>query len=370
MTDKIAVLPGDYIGPEIMAEGIKSLDAVSEISGHEFELIYADFGGCAYDKYGHPFPEETKQICDEADSILKGPVGGPKYDKIPDINLRPERGAILPLRKRYDTFAIYRPVRLPDSLEAASPLKKERLGKGVDILMIREGIGGIYFGKKVEPEENKIDENGEWYAMDECKYTESQVERIAKVAFIEAEKIDAPLHNIHKSNVLATSRFWNQIVERVHTKEFPNVELEHLLVDATATYLITDPSQFKVMLLENMQGDILTDEGGGILGSLGLMPSACIGPKKSYFEASHGSAPKLKGKGIANPYAMIGSVAFMLEKDFDMKEESDSIWNALFSVFGKGYKTQELDTSNTPSNKILSTKKFGDVVSENILCEA
>ncbi len=361
----IAVLYGDGIGPEIMAEGIKVLDAVARKHGHVFSYSRALFGGEAYDAYGHPFPDETKQICDVSNAILKGPIGGPKYDAIPDEILRPEAGALLPLRKRYDTFANFRPVRMHPALIGSSSLKPEVLGDGVNIMMIRELTGGIYFGEKVE---NGVNGQGVRYARDVCEYTEPQVERIARVAFAEAQRNGQPLVNVHKKNVLATSRFWNKIVERIHSDEFPDVELQSQLVDSVAFDLQKGPRKYHntVMLLENMMGDILTDQAGGILGSLGLMPTACVGTEKAYYEPAHGSAPSIAGKGEANPYAMIGSAAFMLDKSFGLKEESEEIWGALFGVFGAGYRTAELATGSTPKNMVVTTSQFGDLVAERI----
>ena len=372
---KLAILAGDGIGPEITKESLKVLDAVQKKFDIQFEYIEAAFGGAGYDKYGHPFAPETQKVCDQADAILKGPIGGPKYDQIEDVNLRPERGALLPLRKRYQTYANYRPVRLPLSLEDASPIKKERLGEGVDILMIRELVGGIYFGKKERGSksiETESGRNGETaneiaFALDVMEYNQAQIERIARLAFNEAKKKKAKLHNIHKQNVLQTSVFWNEVVDRIHQAEFSDVELEHMLVDNAAYQLVINPSQFSVMLLENMMGDILTDQAGGILGSLGLMPSACVGPEKAYYEPAHGSAPTIAGKNIANPYSMIGSVALMLEKSFNQTQAADAVWDALFSVFGDGFRTQELANVHTPENKVISTSDFGDRVVEKLL---
>jgi 3-isopropylmalate dehydrogenase len=358
----IAVLTGDGIGPEIMQEAIKVLNAVSEKYDHLFNLVSADFGAEAFFKHGHPFPEETKRVCDSADAILKGPIGldEKRTAEIP-VELRPEAGALLPLRRRYDTFANFRPVKLPKALLDSSPLKPRLLEQGIDIMMIRELVGGIYFGEKTEGTAT-----GMKYSRDLCEYTREQVERIAHVAFQEAERLNAKLTNVHKANVLATSRFWNSIVAEI-ALQYPAVKLESMLVDNVAFQLMINPAQFNgVMLLENMQGDILTDQAGGILGSLGLMPSACIGPKKAYFEPAHGSAPSIAGKNIANPYSMIGCIAFMLEKSFALNNEASIVWNALTSVFAEGYRTQELKTSSTPKEKIVSTLQFGSLVAERI----
>ena len=277
MKKTIAVLEGDGIGPEIVREAVKVLKAVEKKYDHTFVLNHTPFGAGAYFTDGSPFPEKTKVVCDKADLIVKGPVGLAVEDMhdIPQES-RPEIGAILPLRKRYDTFANFRPVRLPRSLASFSPLKPEIIGDGIDILMIRELVGGIYFGDKTEGTST-----GMKYAGDDCTYTEKQVRRIALVAFKEARKRGAKLTNIHKANVLATSRFWKEVVEDA-AKGFPDVPYQSTLVDNAAYQLVKDPTRFNgVMLLENMQGDILTDQAGGVIGSLGLMPSACIGPKKA-----------------------------------------------------------------------------------------
>ncbi|MDO8428746.1 MAG: 3-isopropylmalate dehydrogenase [Candidatus Diapherotrites archaeon] len=362
MKKTIAVLEGDGIGPEIMAETIKVLNTIQNKYGHEFEFIFGDFGGMGYDKQGSPFPESTKEICDTSDTILKGPIGSPKYDSIPDLNLRPERGGVLALRKRYNTFANLRPVRLPKELLSFSPLKQSVLGKEIDLMIVRELIGGIYFGKKEQGQK----ENGERFALDTMEYTETQVKQIARIAFQEARKQKTVLHNIHKSNVLECSIFWNEIVNEIQEKEFPDVQVGHMLVDNVAFQLVVNPSQFKVMLMENMMGDILSDQCGGILGSLGLMPSACIGPKKAYYEPAHGSAPAIAGKNIANPYSMIGSAALMLEYSFGLKTEAEEIWNALFQIMHAGYQTPDLIHNSNEKQKQISTNEFGTMIQKTI----
>jgi 3-isopropylmalate dehydrogenase len=354
---KIAVLEGDGIGPEITQEAIKILEFVGSRNKIKFELNPAPFGAAAYFSHGHPFPTETKKICDDADAILKGPIGLNHEDskKIP-IDLQPERGALLPLRKRYNTFANIRPVFLPHGLAHFSPLKPEIIGNGIDLIMIRELVGGLYFGTK----ETGINEDGKRFVSETLEYNEDQIKRIAKVAFDTARKRKKVLHNIHKSNVLKSSVLWNEIIEEIG-KDYPDIEVIPILVDAAATYLCLNPNQFDVMVMENMFGDILSDQGGGILGSLGLMPSACLGPDKAYYEPSHGSAPDIAGKGIANPYSMIGSVAMMLEMSFNMDEESKKVWQAMQSVFSKGFSTPDL--SKPESNlELISTEKFGDLV--------
>ena len=308
------------------------------------------------------FLKRTKEVCDKADLIIKGPVGlaVEEMHAIPQ-ELRPEIGAILPLRKRYDTFANFRPVRLPRSLASFSPLKPEIIGDGIDILMIRELVGGIYFGDKTEGSST-----GMKYARDDCTYTEEQVRRISLVALKEARKRGVKLTNIHKANVLATSRFWREVFEDA-AKEFPDVPCQSALVDSAAYQLVKNPTGFNgIMLLENMQGDILTDQAGGIIGSLGLMPSACIGPEKSYVEPAHGSAPDIAGTNMANPYSMIGCIAMLFDQCLGLREEAQDIWNALFRVFEEGFTTKELANGSHPQGKILRTTEFGDIVVEII----
>ena len=359
---KIALLEGDGIGPEIMAEAIKILRLVEIRNSITFELLPGAFGANAYFSHGHSFPDETKSLCDEADAILKGPIGLNHKDskKIP-VDMQPERGALLPLRRRYDTFANFRPVYLPKGIAHFSPLKPEIIGDGIDLIIIRELVGGLYFGNK----EVGTNDEGKRYVHETLEYDEDQIARIAKVAFDTAQKRKKVLHNIHKSNVLKSSVLWNEIVGEVGI-DYPDVKVEHILVDAAATYLCLNPRQFDVMVMENMFGDILSDQGGGILGSLGLMPSACVGPEKAYYEPSHGSAPDIAGEGIANPYSMIGSVAMMLEMSFNMTQEARNIWQAMQSVFAQGYSTADLSTPGSDI-KMIKTNEFGDLVAKELV---
>ena len=359
---KIALLEGDGIGPEIMAEAIKILRLVEIRNSITFELLPGAFGANAYFSHGHSFPDETKSLCDEADAILKGPIGLNHKDskKIP-VDMQPERGALLPLRRRYDTFANFRPVYLPKGIAHFSPLKPEIIGDGIDLIIIRELVGGLYFGNK----EVGTNDQGKRYVHETLEYDEDQIARIAKVAFDTAQKRKKVLHNIHKSNVLKSSVLWNEIVGEVGI-DYPDVKVEHILVDAAATYLCLNPRQFDVMVMENMFGDILSDQGGGILGSLGLMPSACVGPEKAYYEPSHGSAPDIAGEGIANPYSMIGSVAMMLEMSFNMTQEARNIWQAMQNVFAQGYSTADLLTPSS-NIKISKTNEFGDLVAKELV---
>ena len=359
---KIALLEGDGIGPEIMAEAIKILRLVEIRNSITFELLPGAFGANAYFSHGHSFPDETKSLCDEADAILKGPIGLNHKDskKIP-VDMQPERGALLPLRRRYDTFANFRPVYLPKGIAHFSPLKPEIIGDGIDLIIIRELVGGLYFGNK----EVGTNDQGKRYVHETLEYDEDQIARIAKVAFDTAQKRKKVLHNIHKSNVLKSSVLWNEIVGEVGI-DYPDVKVEHILVDAAATYLCLNPRQFDVMVMENMFGDILSDQGGGILGSLGLMPSACVGPEKAYYEPSHGSAPDIAGEGIANPYSMIGSVAMMWEMSFNMAHEARNIWQAMQNVFAQGYSTADLLTPGS-NIKMIKTNEFGDLVAKELV---
>lgn len=363
MEKMIAVLKGDGIGPETVKEGVKVLHAIEDKYGHKFKLEYAPFGASAFFSEGSCFPDKTKSVCDEAEAIIKGPVGLPvsEMNKIPQKD-RPEVAAILPIRERYDTYANFRPVYLNKTYAGISTLKDSVVGEGIDIMMIRELVGGIYFGEKIEGESVGME-----YSTDNCTYKRDDVVRIAHVAFKEARNKNKVLTNVHKANVLATSRFWRAIVEEV-AKEYPDVECRSMLVDNVAFQLVKNPRQFNgVMLLENMQGDIITDQAGGVLGSLGLMPSACVGPKKGYVEPAHGSAPDIAGKNIANPYSMIGSVAFMLEKFFDLKEEAGIIWNALKSILKEGFRTADIAGKDMYKGKLLSTTEFGDRAKEYVL---
>jgi 3-isopropylmalate dehydrogenase len=358
-TYKIALLDGDGIGPEIMGEAVKILKLVEERNDVTFDLVHTPFGASAWFETGSSYPDESKKVTDEADAILKGPIGlsHEESKKIP-VDEQPERGALLPMRRRYNTYANFRPVYLPKGLVHFSPLKPEVIGDGIDIMMIRELVGGLYFGNK----ETGINEDGRRYVNESLEYNEDQIKRIMKVAFKTAMKRKKVLHNIHKSNVLKSSVLWNEVMEEVHA-DFPEVEVVNILVDAAATYLCLNPGMFDTMVMENMFGDILSDQGGGILGSLGLMPSACVGDKKAYYEPSHGSAPDIAGKNIANPYSMIGSVAMMLDMSFGMEEESKRVWNAMQSVFADGFSTPDLSKEGSGVN-MISTSDFGSRVAQ------
>ena len=354
---RIALLAGDGIGPEITEQAVKILRFVERRNAVSFELMPVAFGAAAWFDTGQSFPDASRAVCDAADAILKGPVGlGVEASKKIPVDEQPERGAILPMRRRYDTFANFRPARLPAELAHFSPLRPEVVGDGIDFVIIRELVGGIYFGEK----ELGVNAKGLRYARETLDYDEFQIERIARVGFETAQARKKKLHSIHKSNVMKSSVLWREVVGEV-ARDFPEVEVEDVLVDAAATYLCLNPGQFDVLVMENLFGDILSDQAGGIIGSLGLMPSACIGPDKAYYEPSHGSAPDIAGKNIANPYSMIGSAAMMLEMSFGMKAEADNLWRAMQSVFADGYSTPDLSRPHAGIT-MVSTDEFGDRV--------
>ncbi len=358
----ICVMPGDGIGPEIMREGLKALKVIEDRNEVSFNIMQGAFGASAWFETGKSYPDETKKMCDKADAIIKGTIGlGHEQSKQIPLDQQPERGALLPMRRRYDTFANFRPVYLPSTLAHFSPLKPEIVGDGIDIMIIRELVGGIYFGEK----EVGVNDQGLRFVREVLEYDEFLIRRTVVIAFQTAMKRRKKLHNIHKSNVLKSSVLWTDIIGEV-AQDFPDVEVHHMLVDAAATALCLNPCQFDVMVMENMFGDILSDQAGGIIGSLGLMPSACIGPKKAYYEPSHGSAPDIAGKNIANPYSMIGSFAMMLDMSFNMPEEASNLWAAMESVFVNGFTTADLSKPNLAQTDagvtMVNTDEFGDHV--------
>ncbi|ROH99717.1 3-isopropylmalate dehydrogenase [Chryseobacterium daecheongense] len=300
---KIAVLPGDGIGPEVVHESIKILDAIAECFGYQFEFNYGLIGAEAIYKTGHPLPDETLEICKKSDAVLFGAIGDPTFDNNPDAKVRPEQG-LLKLRKELGLFANIRPLKTYSSLIEKSPLKKEII-EGTDIQIFRELVSGIYFGEKF------TDEDGQ-YAYDNCKYTREEIIPIVHMAFQEAQKRRKKLTLIDKANVLDTSRLWRKICKEI-AAEYPDVTLDFMFVDNAAMQLILNPKQFDVIVTENMFGDIISDEASVIGGSIGLLPSASIGEKNALFEPIHGSYPQAKGKGIANPVASILSTAMMLD---------------------------------------------------------
>jgi 3-isopropylmalate dehydrogenase len=334
MKKKVAVLPGDGIGQEIMEGALDVLKAVGDWFGHSFEIEKAHIGGDALDITGRPLPDETLKLCKESDAVLLGAVGGPKWDRVPR-HLRPEKG-LLAIRKELDLFANIRPVKAFESLLGASPLKKE-IVKDVDMVIVRELTGGLYFGKPSGREET----NGTT-AVDTLTYKKSEIERIVKKGFELAGKRKNKLTSVDKANVLESSRLWREVVDEMAPK-YPEVEVEHMLVDVAAMKLMYQPKQFDVMVTENMFGDILSDEASMITGSLGMLPSASLRSDSfGLYEPVHGSAPDIAGKGKANPLAMILSVALMLRHSFHLHEEAEMIEMAVQEVLNAGYRTGDL----------------------------
>lgn len=357
MIKKIAVIKGDGIGPEIINEGIKVLNKISDKYGYKFEYSFVDGGGIAIDNHNDPLPEITLKACLESDSILLGAVGGPKWDKNPS-ELRPERG-LLKLRKELGLFSNIRPSKIFPQLSDNSPLKKEIVDKGIDLVVVRELTGGVYFGKHT----TSINSSGLEEAIDEMPYNEEEIERVAKVAFELAKKRGKKVCSIDKANVLDTSKLWRKVVERI-SKSYPEIEFTNMLVDNAAMQLVKNPSQFDVILTENMFGDILSDEASMITGSIGLMPSSSLGySKRGVYEPIHGSAPDIAGKNIANPIGTILSVAMMLKYSFDMDQAAKDIENAVEKVLDKNYRT--LDIASETSIKVTCSQ-IGDLIVENI----
>jgi 3-isopropylmalate dehydrogenase len=348
MKAQIAVLGGDGIGPEVVAEGLRVLRAVAQAYGHEFSVTELPFGGVAIDSHGDPLPAETLAACLKADAVLLGAIGGPKWSA-PSAQVRPEQG-LLKIRKDLGLYANLRPVRLWPALVSASTLKPEVL-EGVDLVFVRELTGGIYFGEK------KRDANS---ASDLCTYTVTEIERITRVAGRLAQQRRRKVTSIDKSNVLETSRLWREVCERVMKAEFPDVALDHMLVDSAAMHLIRRPRDFDVLVTENMFGDILTDEASMLAGSLGLLPSASLGDgKRGLYEPIHGSAPDIAGKGIANPIGTIMSVAMLLRHSLGLNAEAEAVEKAVGGAIADGARTPDIATSG---GKVLSTREVGDAV--------
>lgn len=329
---KIVVLAGDGIGPEITTAAVEVLKKVGETFGHEFELDYKLLGGCAIDKFGVPLPDETVAACKASDGVLLGAVGGPKWDALP-ADVRPEKG-LLGIRKALGLFANLRPAVIYPELADASPLKKEVLERGVNVMVVRELIGGIYFGPRGTKEDGKT-------AYDTEIYSEDEVRRIAKVAFDLARGRRKKVTSVDKANVLVSSRLWRRVVEEVH-EDYPDVELSHIYVDNAAMQLVRDPSQFDVLLCPNMFGDILSDEASQITGSIGLLPSSSLGTEKAgLFEPIHGSAPDIAGKDIADPIATILAAAMLLD-NMGMGKEARAVENAVGAFLSDGWRTPDL----------------------------
>ncbi len=356
MEKKITVLSGDGIGPEIVREAIKVLDKICDKFGHKFDYTYVDIGGCSIDKFGVPITDEGMQKCKDADSVLLGAVGGPKWDNCPPA-IRPEK-ALLAVRKELGLFANLRPTKLFPQLADSSPLKASIVGNGIDLMIVRELTGGVYFG------ERKTEEvNGELVAIDYMPYSEHEIERIGRVAFESAMKRGKKLHSVDKANVLDTSRLWRKTMHRL-AAEYPEVEYNDILVDNTAMQLIKNPTQFDVIVTENMFGDILSDEASMLTGSIGMMPSASLSSGTlGMYEPIHGSAPDIAGQNLANPIGTILSAAMMLRYSFDMADEADAIEAAVNKALDDGYRTGDIMQENCTR---VGCKKMGDVIVNNI----
>lgn len=353
---QIAVLPGDGIGVEIVPQAVKALEAISEKYGHSFNFIQGLVGGAAYDAKGHPLPDETLELCERSDAVLLGAIGGPKWDNLP-VELRPEAGALLPLRKELALYANLRPCIVFPSLMHASTLKEEVL-QGVDILVIRELTGGLYFGEKSR--EKTADGQK---ATDVLTYSTYEIERIARFAFDAARQRQRKLCSVDKANVLESSRLWRETVMDL-AREYPDVEVTHMYVDNCSMQLIRNPRQFDVIVTENMFGDILTDEASMLTGSIGMLPSASIGGEVGLYEPAHGSAPDIAGQNKANPLATILSAALLLRYSLKLEKEAQTVEQAVQQVIDEGYRTPDLAE---PGKKILGTNEMGDLVAQTIL---
>ncbi|WP_419780044.1 3-isopropylmalate dehydrogenase [Maridesulfovibrio sp.] len=354
---KICVMPGDGIGPEIMEQGVKVLNVIGEKFGHKFETTEALIGGAAIDATGGPLPDETVKACKESDAVLLGAVGGPKWDTI-DPAIRPERG-LLGIRKELSLFANLRPAALFPQLKDACFLRPDIVENGIDIMVVRELTGGIYFG---EPRGTKV-ENGERMGFNTMVYYEHEVKRIAKVAFEAAQKRKKKLCSVDKANVLDVSRVWREIVIEV-SKDYPDVELTHMYVDNAAMQLVRDPSQFDVIVTGNLFGDILSDEASVITGSIGMLPSASLGASNpGLYEPIHGSAPDIAGENKANPLATILSIAMMLRYSFDMSAEADCIEAAVEKTLSEGLRTGDIMDEG---GKLVGCTEMGEAVIKNL----
>lgn len=351
---KIAVLPGDGIGPEVMAEAVKVLDAVKSKFGFELGYQYADVGGIAIDNHGEALPPSTLALCEASDAILFGSVGGPKWESLPPAQ-QPERAALLPLRKHFDLFCNLRPARIFKSLTGACPLRADIVRDGFDILCVRELTSDIYFGVPKGREGSGPDER----AFDTMAYTRAEIERIARMAFEAARLRRKKVTSVDKANVLTTMVLWREVVIGI-AKEYPDVTLNHIYVDNATMQLVRDPHQFDVMLCGNMFGDIISDEAAMLTGSMGLLASASLNAKKfGMYEPAGGSAPDIAGKGIANPIAQILSASMMLRYSFGLDDAANAIDKAVESVLDAGIHTADIAIDKT---RVVNTVAMGDAI--------
>jgi 3-isopropylmalate dehydrogenase len=355
---QIAVLAGDGVGEEIVPEAVKALKAVGERFGHTFTFVPGDVGGQAIDKRGVPLPDETLALARRSDAVLLGAVGGPKWEEL-DYTMRPER-ALLGLREQLGLYANLRPAKLYPMLADASTLKRETI-EGIDLLVVRELTGGIYFGKPKGIEKTADGERG----INTEVYTTGEIRRIAKVAFEAARKRRRKVTSVDKANVLESSELWRRVVIDVH-KDYPDVELTHIYVDNCAMQLIRNPRQFDVLVTTNLFGDILSDEAAMLTGSIGMLPSASLGAHAGLYEPIHGSAPDIAGKNLANPIATIASAAMMLAHAFQLDKEAEAVERAIIRTLEQGYRTKDIHAAGA---KLVGTVEMGDVVVKNLLGE-
>lgn len=352
MDKKIAVIRGDGIGPEIVNEAIRVLDAIAKKYNHNFEYTDVDMGGCAIDKWGEPLPKEMLEKCLASDSVLLGAVGGPKWDNVPG-DKRPEKG-LLALRGGMGLYSNNRPAKIWNQLSQASPLKESIVDKGIDFIIVRELIGGVYFGSHTTAEKD-----GEPVATDIMEYSEHEIERIGRIGFETAMKRGRKLTSVDKANVLDTSRLWRKVMHRL-SSEYPEVEYSDMLVDNAAMQIVKDPSQFDVIVTENLFGDILSDEASMITGSIGMIPSSSLGDTScGLYEPIHGSAPDIAGQNKANPIGTILSVAMMCRFSFDMAKEADAIEAAVNKALDMGLRTGDIMQEGCT---LVGCKEMGDAV--------
>ncbi len=356
MNFRIATIPGDGIGPEVIKETIQVLEKIGEMFTHTFTFTEVLMGGCAIDATGHPLPQETIDECKKSDSVLLGAVGGPKWDTLPG-HLRPETG-LLGIRGALELFSNLRPAVLHEALRDACPLKPEIIGEGIDICVVRELTGGMYFGERGR-RPGKMGEEG----YDTEAYSVGEVERIVRNAFEIAQKRGKKLTSVDKANVLESSRVWREVVIEV-AKDYPDVTLEHMLVDNAAMQLVRNPRQFDVMVTTNMFGDILSDEASMITGSIGMLPSASLGATKlGMYEPIHGSAPDIAGQNKANPIATILSAAMMLRYSFDLEKEAQVIEDAVTKVLSQNYRTGDIMSKGMT---LVGTTEMGQLIIQNM----
>jgi len=352
--NKIAVLPGDGIGPEVMEQAIRVLKKTGDIYGFSFEYEFADVGGAAIDNHGKALPESTLSLCEQSDAILFGSVGGPKWENLPPAE-QPERGALLPLRKHFGLYCNLRPAKVFSTLASASPLKSEIVKDGFDILCVRELTGGIYFGEPKGREGSGMEEK----AYDTLVYSRFEIDRIARMAFEAARLRRKTVTSVDKANVLFSMVLWREVVMEV-AKDYPDVTLNHIYVDNATMQLVRNPHQFDVMLCGNMFGDIISDECAMITGSMGLLASASLNEKNfGLYEPAGGSAPDIAGRGIANPIAQILSATMMLKYTFGYADAADAVENAISNILDKGIFTADL-TGNKDS--AVNTQAMGDAI--------